>query len=136
MTVSGIGPNLEARDVLQVLTTAGDLTRFMEALLAGELFRRPSTLEEMLTFVDTPNEHGFPYYYGLGVDKWVFPHDIRMVGHFGSTAGFTSAVYELPDRGITISAAINTMDPEAIFTKVLLPAAEVLSSAPSPFSGS
>jgi D-alanyl-D-alanine carboxypeptidase len=110
-------------------TTAHDLARFLDALMAGDLFQNPSTLKEMLTFLDTPNEHGFPYYYGLGVDKWVFPGDVKMVGHFGGTAGFSSAVYHLPDRGITVSAALNTVDPEGLFTKILLPAIDILKEA-------
>ena len=109
-----------------LVTTTQDLARFLEVLLGDKLFQNPSTLKEMLTFVDTPNEHGFPYYYGLGVDKWVFPGDAKLVGHFGGTAGFSSAVYHLPDRGITVSAALNTMDPESLFTEIVLPAIDIL----------
>jgi D-alanyl-D-alanine carboxypeptidase len=112
-------------------TTAQDLARFLESLLAGKLFQEPSSLKQMLTFVDTPNEHGVPYYYGLGLDKWVFTGGAQMMGHFGGTAGFSSAVYHLPDRGITVSAAVNTMDPESIFARILLPAIEVLASKSS-----
>ena len=131
--LTGVDPSMAGAAGGHALeTTAGDLARFIDALLAGKRFRDPGTLKQMLTFVDTPNEHGFPYYYGLGIDKWAFPNDHILVGHFGGTAGFASAVYRLPDRGITISAALNTMDAEGLFLKVLLPAIEILTAEIAP----
>ena len=41
-----------------LLTTTKDLSRFLRALLAGKLFQRQETLEEMRTFVAAENPHG------------------------------------------------------------------------------
>ncbi|MDP6040029.1 MAG: serine hydrolase domain-containing protein, partial [Candidatus Latescibacteria bacterium] len=112
-----------------LITTAADLTRLLDAVLAGKFFRNDKTLEEMLTFVDAPDEHGVPYYYGLAVEKYVFSGGIEMIGHAGGTAGFASIIYHLPAQNITIAAAINTQDLESVYLKVLLPILEILKPA-------
>jgi D-alanyl-D-alanine carboxypeptidase len=112
-----------------LMTTTADLIRFLDAVIEGRLFRDEKMLEEMLTFVDAPDEHGVPYYYGLGLEKYVFPGGIEMIGHAGSTAGFASVVYHVAAQGFTVSVAVNTQDLEAVYLKVLVPALEIL--APS-----
>jgi D-alanyl-D-alanine carboxypeptidase len=79
-----------------LVTTAPDLARFLDAVLAGELFQRSGSLDEMLAFVDAPDEVGVPYWYGLGVERYVLPGDVEMIGHAGGTAGYGSAVHYLP----------------------------------------
>ena len=107
-------------------STAADLARILDAVLAGDLFERDETLKEMLTFVDAPDEHGVPYFYGLGMEKYVFPGGIEMIGHSGSTAGFASVVSYLPDLKVTVSATVNSQDLESVYLRILLPAIEVL----------
>lgn len=117
-----------------LVTTAADLALFLDAVLAGELFQNPETLDEMLTFVDT-NPYGQPsmpgvewekYGYGLGMEKWVLPRGVELIGHAGTTAGFSAAVYHLPAQDITVVAAMNIQDLLNFFTQILLPALEIL----------
>jgi D-alanyl-D-alanine carboxypeptidase len=109
-----------------LVTTVSDLARFLNALLAGELFQKSASLDEMLTFVDAPDEAGVPYWYGLGIEKYVLPGDVEMIGHLGCTAGYCSAVYYLPAQDITVAATINIQDPGSVYFQLLLPALEIL----------
>ena len=118
-----------------LVTTAEDLSLFLNALLAGELFQEDGTLDEMMTFVDAPNPWGeipMPgidwekYKYGLGLEKLVLTNGEELIGHGGSTAGYSSVVYYLPSKDITIEATITTMDLGSILYQVLIPALNVL----------
>ena len=112
-----------------LVTTTTDLARFLDALLAGELFRYAETLDEMLTFVDAP-EGSFPISeaagYSLGMMKYVLPGGIEMLGHGGDTAGFSGFVYYLPAQDITISGVINAMEPMSVLPQIIYPTLEML----------
>jgi len=118
-----------------LVTTAEDLSRFLDALLAGELFQDEGTLDEMMTFVDGPNPWGetpLPgidwekYKYGLGMEKLTLADGGELIGHAGSTAGYASFVYYLPSEDFIIEATINTMDLPSMLYQVLIPALNVL----------
>jgi D-alanyl-D-alanine carboxypeptidase len=109
-----------------LVTTASDLAQFLDAVLAGELFQQSGALEEMLTFVDAPDEAGVPYWYGLGMEKYVLPGDVEMIGHLGCTAGYCSAVHYLPAQDITVAAMIDIKDPGSLYFQLFLPALELL----------
>jgi D-alanyl-D-alanine carboxypeptidase len=105
-------------------TTTKDLARFMDALLAGELFEQPQTLEEMLTFVeatDNPGKVG----YGLGIERYVLPGGVELIGNLGGTAGYRSFVGRLPAQQIDIAMVITKQDDP---TPVLMPALELMAS--------
>jgi CubicO group peptidase (beta-lactamase class C family) len=109
-----------------LVTTAADLARFLAAVLAGELFQQSGALDEMLTFVDAPDEAGVPYWYGLGMEKYVLPGGVEMIGHLGCTAGYCSAVHYLPAQDITVAAMINLKDAGSLYFQLFLPALELL----------
>jgi D-alanyl-D-alanine carboxypeptidase len=109
-----------------LVTTAADLARFLAAVLAGELFQETGTLDELLTFVDAPDEAGVPYWYGLGMEKYVLPGNVEMIGHLGCTAGYCSAVHYLPAQEITVAAMINIKDPGSLYFQLFLPTLELL----------
>ena len=53
--VSSVDPSMaSAAGAHALITTGGDLVRFLDALLAGRLFRRLETLRQMLTFAHSP----------------------------------------------------------------------------------
>lgn len=55
-----------------LITTAEDLARSLDAVLAGELFQKAGTLDEMLTFVDFSKDHPLGAVvvgYGLGLGE-------------------------------------------------------------------
>lgn len=104
-----------------LVTTAPDLVRFWDGLLAGELFEGGETLREMLSFGDAPDRGG-QVGYGLAVSRYVAPGGVEVVGHLGTTAGYTAFVGRLPAAGVTFAAMMNM---EADPSGVLLPVIEV-----------
>jgi D-alanyl-D-alanine carboxypeptidase len=105
-----------------LLTTTEDLAHFMDALLAGELFERPETLDEMLSFVpatDVPGKVG----YGLGIERYELPGGVEMIGHLGSTAGYRAFAGQLPAQQIDVAMVITNQDDP---TPVLMPALELM----------
>ena len=105
-----------------LVTTTEDLTRFLDALLAGKLFERPETLEEMLTFVeatDNPGKVG----YGLGIERYQLPGGVEVIGHLGTGAGYRAFVGHLPAQEIDIAMVITSPDDP---TPVLIPALELM----------
>jgi len=133
--VTGIDPSMAgAAGGHALVTTAADLGQFLDAVLAGELFQNIKTLNEMMTFIDT-NPYGQTYLpgieweeygYGLGMEKWVLPGGIELIGHAGTTAGFTAAVYYLPIQDLTVVAAMNIFDLLNFFAQLYLPSLKVL----------
>ncbi len=109
-----------------IVSTTADLARFLDAVLAGGLFQNPATLAEMMTFVDAPDEQGFPYWYGLGLERYIFPEDIIVIGHGGGAVGYGSVMYHAPDYGITIVASGNFFDLAPAYVDLLMPALEEL----------
>ena len=93
-----------------LVTTTTDLACFLEALMAGHLFRDLETLDEMLTFVDTPRDTstgGLAVGYGLGVRRYLLPGGLEMLGHAGTTGGYQCFVFHLPAQGITLAGMMN-----------------------------
>jgi D-alanyl-D-alanine carboxypeptidase len=105
-----------------LLTTTQDLSRFLRGLLAGKLFQRPETLAQMRTFVSTPNENG-RVGYGLGLERYVLPGNVEMVGHMGTTGGYRAFIFHLPAQGIDF-AMVTTAPTDPM--PVLAPALKTL----------
>jgi D-alanyl-D-alanine carboxypeptidase len=109
-----------------LLTTTADLSRFLDGLLEGKLFRHHRTLRQMRTFVAAPSPEG-QVGYGLGLERYVFG-GTEMVGHLGTTAGFRVVMGRLPAQRTTIVMVITTPDDP---TPVLMPALQLLTGAAS-----
>jgi D-alanyl-D-alanine carboxypeptidase len=105
-----------------LLTTTADLSRFLRGLLAGKLFQRPETLAQMRAFVTTPNDNG-RVGYGLGLERYVLPGNVEMVGHVGTTGGYRAFMFHLPAQGIDL-AMVTTAPTDPM--PVLVPALKVL----------
>jgi CubicO group peptidase (beta-lactamase class C family) len=82
---------------------AEDLARYGQALAASQLFQEPDTLDEMLDFFEPPGPG--PDGYGLGLVEYKEPGGW---GHPGSTPGFSSLLFVMPDAGITIVSMANS----------------------------
>jgi len=105
-----------------LLTSTADLSRFLRAVLAGRLFTHRSTLDEMRAFVPTPDEHG-RVGYGLGLERYVLPGGVEVIGHMGTSAGYRAFMFRLPAQHIDLAMVTNEPgDPSS----VLFPALEVL----------
>ena len=108
-----------------LVTTVQDLARFLDALLAGRLFRRHQTLRQMLAMSPAQDEGGLVGY-GLGIERHVLPGGVELIGHLGGTAGYRSYVGRLRRHGVTIALMLNWQDDP---TPLVLPAVEVLTTA-------
>jgi D-alanyl-D-alanine carboxypeptidase len=106
-----------------LVTTTKDLARFLDALLAGELFKHPETLDEMLTFVEAKEEGSPVGGYGLGIERYQFPGGVEVIGHAGSTGGYFAFVGHAPAKDLDIAMVITTSDYSPL---VLMPALELM----------
>jgi D-alanyl-D-alanine carboxypeptidase len=113
-----------------LVTTAPDLATFIDALLAGRLFKKAGTLDQMLTFVEfSPDqaESAVVKEYGLGLMKASYGGDLIGIGHAGDTeGGYSGFVFRFPKQEITISGAVNVLDPGAGFLNLMPPVLEAL----------
>jgi D-alanyl-D-alanine carboxypeptidase len=116
-----------------IITTAEDLQRFGEALFMGDLLS-PESRATMTTVVETGGAYAMPeLQYGLGVMRArlnVGPtvegaarqeEASAVLGHIGGLAGFRSAVWWVPESGITIALGLNqaNVDPNVLARDVL-----------------
>jgi D-alanyl-D-alanine carboxypeptidase len=102
-----------------LLTNAEDLTRFIHGLLSGRLFHHRQTLVEMRTFLDTPDDHGRNGY-GLGLERYVLPGGIEMIGHMGTGAGYRMLMFHLPAKHVDFTLALNSPgDPTPVLAPML-----------------
>jgi D-alanyl-D-alanine carboxypeptidase len=115
-----------------LVSTAGDVRRFAEGLLNGELLT-PEAQEQMFTFVSGKGQYNMPTLeYGLGIMRNTLavgpaangekraPAASTAVGHIGGFGGFRSAVWSAPEGGITVALGVNqaSTDPNILATRV------------------
>jgi len=84
-----------------LLSTAADAAGFMRALHAGDVLAAASRME-LTRWVDRPdgNRHG------LGVLR-IAMDGVTLLGHKGNSAGFSAAVFHVPDVDVTIAVLTN-----------------------------
>jgi len=125
---TGIDPSMAgAAGGHALVTTVGDLSRFLDALLKGRLFRHSDTLRQMLTFGPAQGPGGVVGY-GLGIEQRVFPNGVESIGHLGGTAGYFAWIARLPAHGVTIAAMLNSDDDPS---PLLIPAVEAIAATHS-----
>jgi D-alanyl-D-alanine carboxypeptidase len=87
-----------------LISSAQDLAKFLKALLVDKTLLSPVSQREMLSFVEDSEGDGE---YGLGIGRWETTGATKMLGHTGSTTGFTSEMYYLPREKVTVILLIN-----------------------------
>jgi D-alanyl-D-alanine carboxypeptidase len=115
-----------------IVSTADDVRRFIEALLGGRVLS-PETLDLMKTFVGGKGQYNMPHLeYGLGLMRNRLPvgpgpdgrarpaEASTVMGHIGGFGGFRSATWSAPESGITIALGVNqaATDPNKLATRV------------------
>jgi D-alanyl-D-alanine carboxypeptidase len=107
-----------------IVSTASDVQRFIDALFGGELISADS-LAQMTTFVDGKGQYNMPQLaYGLGLMRNRLPggtdEQSTVYGHIGGFGGFRSATWHAPASGITIALGVNqaAMDPNTLAASV------------------
>jgi D-alanyl-D-alanine carboxypeptidase len=116
-----------------IVSTAGDVARFGDALFGGKLLR-PETMEQMFTFQNCKGQYNMPALeYGLGVMRNRLPvgpdaqgtprpaDTSSVLGHTGGFGGFRSVLWHAPESGVTIALGENqaATDPNILATRVL-----------------
>jgi D-alanyl-D-alanine carboxypeptidase len=110
-----------------MITTVQDLARFVEALFAGRLFKRPETLAAMTTLVDAPHPSGLPHRYGLGLESYTIG-GTTVIGNSGGSAGYAVMMFRISDRASTLVTAVNTSDMFTTALEVFIPSLDVITA--------
>jgi uncharacterized protein (TIGR03118 family) len=109
-----------------MVSNAQDLAHFAEALFGGKLLQ-PTTLQQMLTLVDTPNSNTFNGY-GFGIARLRNVEGV-VYGHNGLTLGYRANLWYSPEESLTYVDLQNTR----VFTNFVAP---ILTSFRAEQSGS
>lgn len=92
-----------------IISTAGDLMRFLASLLDGRILS-PSSLNDMMDWrVSHPDGYGLNQtaYYGLGFSREI-RNDYTIIGHNGSTVGSGSVMKYIPELDVYVTAVRNS----------------------------
>lgn len=99
-----------------IISTLGDQTRFLRAVVGGEVFQDGGTWQRMQ---QRCNRVFFPIDYGLGVMRYALPRWMSplfavppIVGHSGSTATW---LFHCPDLDVVIAGAFDVAQPPLPF---------------------
>lgn len=91
-----------------MFSTPADLARWMNAIYYDRTVLNPQSHEEMLAFPETtlPDPEGGLY--GLGVIDFTERLGVPVLGHGGSSLGYSAAALYLPEYSISIAWLVNT----------------------------
>jgi CubicO group peptidase (beta-lactamase class C family) len=92
-----------------VVSTATDLSRFIQALVNGELLA-PSTVEQMVQDRYSGSDPLADFNYGLGLQQVRLPEGIELWGHTGGAEGSTTQMFYSPNQQFT-AVTINNISP-------------------------
>ena len=90
-----------------MISTTGDLDRFITALFRGRLLP-PAELADMFTIPATASG---TVRYGMGMLAYTFPDGVTVWGHTGETPGYASGVFATRDLARTLAYAITPVGP-------------------------
>jgi D-alanyl-D-alanine carboxypeptidase len=107
-----------------LVTTVGDLARFLDALFKGRLFRHRQTLKFMLDLAPAQAEGGLVGY-GLGIERRALPGGAELIGHLGGAPGYRSYTGRMRPPDATIAFALNTQEDP---TSLVIPVAQALAA--------
>ena len=88
--------------------TTAELSRLLDALLAGRFFKHPETLAMLEDFQPTGDPPPRPIGYGMGLGKYPWYDGLAAYGHTGDTAGYLAFVFRIPELDVTISGAVTS----------------------------
>lgn len=91
-----------------LFSTPNDLARWMHALYHDRTALAPASLEQMLTVPETSLRDPDGALYGLGAVDYTDLLGVPVLGHGGSSLGYSAAAMYLPEFGISLAWMINT----------------------------
>jgi D-alanyl-D-alanine carboxypeptidase len=104
-----------------IVSTCEELNTFFRALIDGKLFKKESTLEQMLAAADE-GRGGTDYDYGLGIMKRSI-HGLTFYGHGGA---YDCDVYYCPEKNISVCMSLNQMETLGKRNELLLQAIKLV----------
>ncbi len=107
-----------------LVTTVGDLARFLDALFKGRLFRHSRTLRQMLDLAPAQAEGGLVGY-GLGIERRALPGGAELLGHLGGAPGYRSYIGRVRPSNVTIAFDLNTQEDP---TSLVIPVVQALTA--------
>jgi D-alanyl-D-alanine carboxypeptidase len=115
-----------------MISTAGDLNRFITALFSGRLLP-PAELNDMFTI---PAAASGTICYGMGLLAYTLPNGVTLWGHTGETPGYASGVFATRDLARTLAYITTPIGP-ASGSQVLAMELRIAQAAYNPpFTGS
>lgn len=94
-----------------VVSTCGDLARFLEGLFANQLFEKPETLARMVADIPHRFPTGKTTSYGYGINRYLY-NDTVFYGHGGF---WGSQVMYSPEKKLVFCANVNQANPVKTF---------------------
>jgi len=88
-----------------IVSTCEELNTFFRSLVDGKIFRKKSTLKQMLAVADQ-GRGGMDYDYGLGIMKRQI-HGLTFYGHGGA---YDCDVFYCPEKNISVCMSLNQMN--------------------------
>jgi D-alanyl-D-alanine carboxypeptidase len=104
-----------------IVSTCEELNTFFRALVDGKLFKKESTLKQMLAAADE-GRGGIDYDYGLGIMKRSL-HGLTFYGHGGA---YDCDVFYCPEKNISVCMSLNQMNTHGKRDKFLLQAIKLI----------
>ena len=83
----------------------------------------------MMPALEVPHVSGLPYRYGFALEEFVMPNGSVVVGHSGSTAGYSMMMFRIPAADTTLVTAVNTNDLFTNALQVFIPAVDAIAAA-------
>ncbi len=100
--------------------TAEDMAKWMDALYHEQRVLSGQSLREMLAIPETTLTDPEGGRYGLGVVDFSEMLGTKVIGHGGSSLGYSAAALYLPEYGISLAWSINTGEsPERLADKLM-----------------
>lgn len=104
-----------------IVSTCEELNTFFRALVDGKLFKKESTLKQMIGEADK-GRGGSDYDYGLGIMKRSL-YGLTFYGHGGA---YDCDVYYCPERNISVCMSLNQMETLGKRNELLLQAIKLI----------
>ena len=104
-----------------IVSTCAELNTFLRALVDGKLFKKKSTIEQMLTAADE-GRGGADYDYGWGIMKRTI-NGLTFYGHGGA---YDCDAFYCPERNISICMSLNQMETHGKRDEFLLQALKLI----------
>jgi D-alanyl-D-alanine carboxypeptidase len=110
-----------------VVTTVGDLNRFLRGVQHATVFRRSATRDEMLACVPTPVREGRRGGYGLGIGC----RDSERGPMWGHAGAWGSVMYLVPALDVAVTGTVNSVFDSRAMDALLMDSLRALGPAAS-----